>query len=215
MRPIRFAIYSGIVWACAALLLVIISIANGEAFSWVELDFRPLTGSALIAADALGLGSHFEGIISYAENGMPLTPVNIILSTLLGFADGFVSGALIALIYKLFQSKQAAPGFSVLSFALSFGIVFGLCTGILAVISVEYALNLRMFDFSIRPLFLLFTQLEEFFRNEFLYKARQSYLLFPKTYSEVFYWTLWGFLDGFAGSAAGAYIYTKVKGLTS
>jgi len=212
MRPIRFATYSGIVWACATLLLVVISMSQGDVFSWVELDFRPLTGTLLIASEALGLGSHFWQIISYAENGMPITPVNIILSTLLGFMDGFVSGALIALIYNFFQGKKAAPGFSVLSFALSFGIVFGLCSGLIAIVSVEYALRLETFDFSIRPLFLIFTQLEEFFRNEFLYKARESYLFFPKSYSGVFYWILWGFLDGFAGAAAGAFIYTKIKG---
>ena len=212
MRPIRFAIYSGVVWACATLLLIFISIFQGDPASWVELDFRPLTGTILIAADALGLGSHFGQIITFAENGMPITPFNVAAAALLGFADGFVSGALMALIYNLFQRKNAAPGFSVLSFALSFGIVFGLSSGILAVVSVEYALRLETFDFSIRPLFLIFTQLEEFFRNEFLYNARYSYLSFPKSYSGVFYWILWGFLDGFAGGAAGAYLYKKILG---
>lgn len=210
MRLVRFAVYSGVVWACATLLLVFISIFQGDPASWVELDFRPLTGIILIAADALGLGSHFGQIITFAENGMPITPFNVAAAALLGFADGFVSGVIIALIYNLFQGKNAAPGFSVLSFALSFAVVFGLCSGIFAVASVEYALRLETFDFSVRPLFLVFTQLEEFFRNEFLYNARDSYLSFPKSYSGVFYWILWGFLDGFAGGAAGAYLYKKI-----
>lgn len=212
MKPFRFSIFAGIVWGCTTLLLVLISIFQGDPDSWVELDFRPLTGAILLAAKSLGLGSHFGQLIAYAENGMPITPVNVIISALLGFADGFVSGALIALIYNFIQGKKDSAESPVLSFALSFGVVFGLCTGILATLSVEYSLRLETFDFSIRPLFLIFTQFEEFLRNEFMYKARESYLFFPKNYSGVFYWTLWGFLDGFTTGAALAYIYTKIKG---
>lgn len=212
MRALKSGIIGGIIWACASLLLVAISIALGDQVSWVELDFRPLTGTVLLAADALGLGTKFDTFISYAQNGMPITPENIVISIALGFADGFASGFLIALIYNILKGKQAAPGISVLSFGLSFGLVFALCSGILAAVSLAYAFHLESFDFSIKPLFLLLTQFEEFLSSEFLYRAKESYIYFPKNTAGVFYWILWGFIDGFAGGALLAYIYTKIWG---
>ena len=211
MRPLRFATYSGIVWACGTLLLILISLAQGDYVSWVELDFRPLTGTLLIASEALGLGSHFERIITYIENGMPITPVNVVLSTVLGLADGFVSGFLIALIYNFIRGKRTSQGFSVLNFALATGIIFGLCSGLLAVLSVEYSLDLKTFDFSIRPLFLAFTAVPDPGADGLLSAAKLSYMLFPHSYTEVPAWAVWGFLDGFIGGAVGAYIYLRIK----
>jgi len=212
MKPLRFATYSGIVWACGTLLLILISLAQGDTASWVELDFRPLTGTLLIASEALGLGSNFERIIFYAEYGMTITPVNVILSATLGLADGFVSDFLIALIYNFICGKRTAPGFSVLNFALATGIIFGLCSGLLAVLSVECALDLETFDFSVRPLFLAFTAGPGHDAEGLFGAAKLSYMLFPHSYAGVPAWTFWGFLDGFIGGAIGAYIYTKIRG---
>ena len=211
MSTLKSGIYGGVIWAGVSLFLIVLSFAQGDYTSWVELDFRPLTGAALLAAEALGQSSLFQNLISYAQNGMPINPFNITVSALLSFADGFLSGFLIALLYNLINGNST-PGFSVLSFGLSFGIVFGICSGMLAAVSVVYAFNLETFDFGIKPLFLLFTELEEFFRDEFLFKARESYIYFPKSFSGVFYWTLWGFLDGFSGGTACAYIYKVLRG---
>ncbi len=213
MKPIRFSIFAGIVWACGSLLLIIISLAEGSQTSWVELDFRPLIGTVLIASEALGLGSHFEGIISYAENGMPLTPLNIIISPLLGFADGFISGFLIALIYNFIRGKRTGLGFSVLHFALAAGIVLGLCSGILGIVSLWYGLNLETFDFSVRPLFLAFTAGPDIDIYGLLSAAKRSYMILPHDYAGALAWTLWGFLDGFIGGAIGAFVYSKVRGV--
>lgn len=213
MNPTRFAIYSGIVWSCGTLLLILISLAEGDPASWVELDFRPLTGTLLIASDAFGLGSHLERIISYAENGMPLTPLNIFISLPLGFADGFVSGALVALIYNFIRGNRTSPGFSVLFFACAAGVVLGLCSGVLGIVSLSYGLNLETFDFSIRPVFLVFHYMPGLTTEGLLQSLKGSYMLLPHSYAGALAWTIWGFLDGFIGGAIGAFIYTRIKGV--
>lgn len=211
VSTLKSATYGGVIWAGVSLLLIAISLIQGDYTSWVELDFRPLTGTVLLGAEVLDQSARFQTLISYAQNGMPISVFNVIASAVLGFVDGFICGFFISVLYNYFRGESGAFGFSVLSFGLSFGIVFGVCSGILAAVSVVYSFEIETFDFSIKPLFLLFTQFEEMFRNEFLYKARESYIYFPNSFTGVFYWTLWGFLDGLASGAALAYIYSLTK----
>ena len=217
MKPLRFAIYAGTIWASGSLLLILVSLAEGSPTAWVELDLRPLTGIALLAGDLVGLGPRFGAIISYAEYGMPINPVNVVSALLLAFADGFASGYLLALIFNLFTGKlstvkNTSAGFSVLTFGLSAGIVFGLCSGILAMLSVAYGLDIETFDFSVRPLFMTFMLVPEPGAGGFVHTAKRSYMIFPHGYTGVIAWTVWGFIDGFIGGAAGAYIYKKLSG---
>ena len=217
MKPLRFAIYAGAVWASGSLLLILVSMAEGSPTSWAELDLRPLTGIVLLAGELLGHGTSFGAIISYAENGMTINPVNVLSALLLAFADGFTSGFVLAVIYNLFtggpvSDKVTRAGFSVLTFGASAGIVFGLCSGILALVSVAYGLDIETFDFSVRPLFMTFMLVPEPEAGAFVHTAKRSYMLFPHEYTGVIAWTIWGFLDGFIGGAAGAYIYKKLSG---
>ena len=213
MSTLKSGLYGGVIWAGVSLLLIAVSFVQGDYTSWVELDFRPLSGAVLLAAEAMGQSGKFEPLIAYAQNGMPINTFNVVFSAILGFTDGFICGLLIAFLYNVISGANTTGRFSVLSFGLSFGIVFGVCSGMLAAVALVYAFELQTFDFTIKPLFLLFTQFEEFFRNEFLYRARESYVYFPNSFTGVFYWTLWGFLDGLAGGALIAYIFKSSNNL--
>ena len=53
MNAIRFAFYTGLLWAGASLLLIELSILSGSGTAWVELDFRFISGTVLIILHSL------------------------------------------------------------------------------------------------------------------------------------------------------------------
>jgi hypothetical protein len=106
MKPLRFGIYAGALWALVSLILIIASVLIGYRFAWVELDFRILSGSFLLAADALGFGESLSGIAYYADTGLPVTPLHVTACAALSFADGFMSGVIIALVYNMLTGRK-------------------------------------------------------------------------------------------------------------
>ena len=211
MNALKFATYGGIVWALATILLIIISLAEGDSTSWVELDFRALSGVVLIGADLLGFGDRFRDIIQYADYGMPITVKNLALAPVLGFVDGFVSAYLIALLYNALSRNKKAGGISVLYMGVSAGIVFGVCSAMLGLVSILYGMELESFDFSIKPVQMILYVLPSTADSAVPYTLKHSYLLIPKSFHALPAWTLWGFVDGFIGGGLLTYIFISAK----
>ncbi len=213
MNTLRFGIYAGAAWALVSLILIILSIAGGADASWVELDFRPLTWGTLLIADGLGFSSSFRQVALYAEYGLPIEPVLLAVSLLLAFADGFVSGFLIALLYNLISIiREGSKPLPALYFGIAAGIVLGICSGMLALVGIMYGFLITSFDFTVRPVWALFTLIPEP-GSETYTALKDSYIYFPKQYAGALWWALWGFADGFIAGTVLAFIYTRTRAL--
>ena len=214
MNAIRFGIYAGILWAGASLLLIEISVLNGAPTAWVELDFRFLSGITLIVLHSFNMGENISTVISYAQLGMPINALNIIIVGITGFIDGFVSGFFIAIFYNFLSIISEGKKFpTTIKFGIATGIVLGICSGLLALISTLYNFEITSFDFSIRPVFLGLMTLSDIFETSAINAVSESYLIFPHAYRGVIEWTLWGFVDGFIGGAILSFLYLKTKGI--
>lgn len=212
MNTVRFGFYAGAVWALVSLILIIISLMNGDSTAWVELDFRPLTESVMLAASAFGGEPAFSRIILYAETGLPITPIHVALCVILAFGDGFASGFLIALLYNLISIlREKSKPLPAMYFGVAAGIVLGISSGLLALTGIEYGINILSFDFTVRPVWGIFFALSGVVTAESLDTLRQSYTYFPGTYSGALAWAGWGFIDGFIGGLAISFIYIRLK----
>lgn len=213
MNTLRFGTYAGAAWALGSLMLIIFSIAGGSDASWVELDFRPLTWGTLLIANVLGLEYPFRQIALYAQYGFPIEPVLVAASLLLAFADGFVSGFLIALLYNLISIiREAGKPHPALYFGVAAGVMLGICSGLLALVGIEYGFLITSFDFTVRPVWALFTLVPDPGITAYTVLS-DSYLYFPKSYIGALVWTGWGFTDGFIWGVVIAYIYLIARGL--
>jgi len=215
MNAIRFGLYTGILWAGASLLLIELSILNGAPTAWVELDFRFLSGIALIILHSLDLGANLSELIHYAQFGMPANALNTIIALLTGFIDGFVSGFFIAIFYNFLSIISEGKNFpTTIKFGIATGIVLGICSWLLALISMLYNFEITSFDFAIRPVFLTFTgisNIHQIAQGPLLSGAMKSYLTFPHSYGGAVEWGLWGFVDGFIGGVSISYLFLKIR----
>jgi len=215
MNAIRFGLYTGILWAGASLLLIELSILNGAPTAWVELDFRFLSGIALIILHAIDMGANLSELIHYAQFGMPVNALNTIFALITGFLDGFASGFFIAIFYNLFSIIFEGRNLPTsLKFGTATGIVLGICSGLLALISILYNFEITSFDFTIRPVFLIFLGISNITQNldgSLISAVSESYLIFPHSYGGAFEWGLWGFVDGFIGGTVIAFIFIRIK----
>jgi hypothetical protein len=213
MKPLRFGIYAGALWALVSLILIIASVLIGYRFAWVELDFRILSGALLLAADALGFGDSLSGFAFYAETGLPVTPVHVISCAAVSFADGFASGAVIAVIYNaLTRGKNGSVLRKALSFGIAAGVVLGIASGLLALVCMAYGVGIVSFDFTVRPVWVTFYMLSKAGMSDLLPAARDSYLYFPNEPTGALAWAAWGFLDGLVEGSVLAYLFLKFRG---
>lgn len=215
MNAIRFAIYTGIIWAVASVLLIEISVIQGAERAWVELDFRFLSGITIVLLHSLDIGGSLSGLINYMQFGMPINGVNVIIAIVTGFVDGFVSGFFIAIFYNFLSIISEGKNFpTTIKFGISTGIVLAICSGLLALVSIQYNFEIESFGFAIRPMFLIFlgiSNITQIIGGSMLDAVSQSYLIFPDSGKGVFEWGLWGFVDGFIGGALIAFIFTRTK----
>ncbi|MGB2692978.1 MAG: hypothetical protein WBB48_07810 [Thermodesulfobacteriota bacterium] len=215
MNAIRFAIYTGIIWAVASVLLIEISVIQGAETAWVELDFRFLSGITLVLLHSLDIGGSLSEVINYMQFGMPINGINVIIAIITGFVDGFVSGFFIAIFYNFLSIISEGKNFpTTIKFGISTGIVLAICSGLLALVSVQYNFEIESFGFAIRPVFLTFlgiSNLIEITQSSALATISESYLLFPDSNAGAISWTLWGFVDGFIGGVLISYFFTRIK----
>lgn len=209
MRPLRFGIYAGIFWSLASLLLVALSAFGGSVTSWTELDFRLLTEIVLLAGDFLGYGRAFETVIRYAEYGVPITLPSVAAALLTAGIDGFAAGVVTAVVYNVLTAGRS-PGAAgkALAFGAGLGAALGLASFLLSAVAIEYDFGMTEFDFTIRPVWLALTALPDA-----LPSLRDSYLVFPENYAGAAAWGAWGFVDGFIGGFAGAYVVLRIREL--
>lgn len=214
MNAIRFGVYAGIIWACASALLIEISVIQGAETAWVELDFRLLSGIVLVILNSLDIGAHLSPLINHAQYGMPINALNVITVIITGFIDGFVSGFFIAIFYNFFSIISEGKNFpATIKFGISTGIVLGICSGLLALVSIQYNFQIESFGFAIRPMFLIFlgiSKLSVISASSFIELISHSYLLFPNNGIGTIEWSLWGFVDGFIGGTITAYIFLSL-----
>lgn len=211
MNVSRFALFAGALWGLGTLLIISISIMSGDKTGLIELDFRPLTATFMIAAYGLETGTYVSWLADYAENGLPLTVVSIALAFVLALIDGFASGWLIAFIYNYLVEKKKFSAAS--AFGTAAGIVLAICSGLLAQVVLTCSLDIGSFDHSVRPVSFLFLLLSKAGLTEYVSAVRESYATFPKSGSGVLLWALWGFADGYIGGLIVYYIYTMLRGL--
>lgn len=212
MKPLRFGIYAGALWALVSLILIIASVLIGYRFAWVELDFRILSGTLLLVAKFLGIGGAVSGFAFYAETGLPETPLHIISCAAVSFADGFASGVIIALVYNaLTGNRRISLIRKALSFGIAAGVVLGIASGLLALVCMAYGVGIVSFDFTVRPVWLAFHEWSRLGIPDFLIPLRDSYMYFPGDFAGAFAWAAWGFIDGLVEGAVLAYIYLNVR----
>ena len=215
MNAIRFGLYAGIIWALASVLLIEISVMEGAPTAWVELDFRFLSGIALAILHALDIGASLSGVIQYSQFGMPINAINTIIAIITGFIDGFASGFFIAIFYNFLSIISEGKNFpTTIKFGIATGIVLAICSGLLALVSMQYNFEIDSFGFAIRPMYLTFQGISNITLitdGSFLSSAADSYLLFPNNKDGVIKWALWGFVDGFIGGVILAFVFTRIK----
>ncbi len=215
MNAIKFAIYTGVIWAVASVLLIEISIMQGAETAWVELDFRFLSGITLVLLHSLDIGGSLSGLINYMQFGMPISGINVIIAIITGFIDGFVSGFFIAIFYNFLSIISEGKNFpTTFKFGIATGMVLAICSGLLAFVSMQYNFEIESFGFAIRPVFLTFlgiSNITQIADGSMLDAVSQSYLIFPDSGKGVFEWGLWGFVDGFIGGALIAYFFTRIQ----
>jgi hypothetical protein len=213
MKPLRFGIYAGALWALVSLILIIASVLIGYRFAWVELDFRILSGALLLAADALGFGDSLSGFVIFAETGLPVTPLHVTACAAVSFADGFASGVIIAVIYNaMTRGKNGSVLRKALSFGIAAGVVLGIASGLLALVCMAYGVGIVSFDFTVRPVWVTFYMLSKAGMSDLLPAARDSYLYFPNEPTGALAWAAWGFLDGLVEGSVLAYLFLKFRG---
>ncbi|GJM14762.1 MAG: hypothetical protein DHS20C13_00890 [Thermodesulfobacteriota bacterium] len=215
MNAIRFGLYAGIIWALASVLLIEISLMEGAATAWVELDFRFLSGIALVILHALDMETSLSGLIQYSQFGMPINAINSIIAIITGFIDGFVSGFFIAIFYNFLSIISEGKNFpTTIKFGIATGIVLAICSGLLALVSMLYNFEIDSFGFAIRPIYLTFqgiSNITQITDASTIGAISKSYLMFPESYKGVFEWGLWGFVDGFIGGMILGFIFTRIK----
>lgn len=194
--------------------LIEFSITGGTHMAWVELDFRPLTCAVMLIANALGQGEFFAPLVRFAEHGLPTDLSHVSGCLLLSFADGFVSGFLIAILYNLITIiRENSPARPALYFGIAAGIALGISSGLLALTVTEYGVQTESFDFTIRPLWLFFTfaPIEAGRAYAVFAVFRESYIYFPETRIGALWWALWGVIDGFVWGTILAYVYLRLR----
>lgn len=212
MNTVRFGIYAGIIWALVSLMLIVASVIIGYRLAWVELDFRILSGTFLLAAKALGLGDAVSGLAFYAETGLPVTPVHVISCAALSFADGFTSGLVIALVYNALDGgKGGSEVRKAVCFGIAAGAALGIASGLLALTCRAYGVGITSFDFTVRPVWLMFHTWSKLGIPDFLLPLWNSYMYFPNNLADALAWALWGFIDGLVEGSVLAWIYMKVR----
>ncbi len=214
MNTLRFGIYAGALWALVSLILIVASVLIGYRFAWVELDFRILSGAILLAADALGFGDSLSGFAFYAETGLPVTPLHVTACAAVSFADGFVSGVIIALVYNAIAGNKegSTPG-KALSFGIASGFALGIASGLLALVCTAYGVGIVSFDFTVRPVWVTFFLLSKIGMPDSFITLRDSYTYFPNDFAGALAWAAWGFIDGLVGGTALAYLFLKFRGI--
>lgn len=214
MKPFRFGIYAGALWALVSLILIAASEIIGYRFAWVELDFRILSGALLLAADSLGFGHVVSGFAFYAETGLPVTPLHVTACAAVSFADGFASGIIIAVIYNaITRGKNGSVLRKAVSFGVAAGFVLGIASGLLALVCTAYGLGIVSFDFTVRPVWVTFFLLSKIGMPDSFITLRESYTYFPNDFAGALAWAAWGFIDGLVGGTALAYLYLKFRGI--
>ena len=214
MKLLRFGIYAGALWALVSVTLIAASVLMGYRLAWVELDFRILSGSFLLAADALGFGGSVSGFAIYADTGLPVMPLHVTACAALSFADGFTSGVIIALVYNVLAGNRRISLIrKALSFGIAAGITLGIASGLLALTSMAYGLAIVSFDFTVRPVWVTFYLVSQAGVNGVVSPLRDSYLYFPNDFAGALAWTAWGFIDGLVGGAVLAYLFLKFRGI--
>src|SRR3990170_2454542 len=176
MKTLRFGIYAGGLWALVSVTLIAASVLMGYRLAWVELDFRILSGSLLLAADALGFGESVRSFAIYADTGLPVTPIHIISCAAVSFVDGFTSGVIIALVYNMLTGRKE-PG------TARKAAYFGIASGLLALTCMVYGIGIVSFDFTVRPVWVTFYLLSKTGMPEILSPIRDSYMYFPGDYT--------------------------------
>lgn len=213
MKTLRFGIYAGALWALVSLTLIAGSLLVGYRMAWVELDFRTLTCAFLLSADAMGFASQVSGVAFFAETGLPITPLHVISCLAISFADGFTSGAIIALIYNMLAGwKGGSAVRKSLYFGIAAGIALGIASGLLALTRTAYGVGITSFEFTVRPVWVTFYLLSKTGMPGFLSALRDSYIYFPGDHAGALAWAAWGFIDGFIEGAVLAYLFLKVRG---
>ena len=214
MKTLRFGIYAGGLWALVSVTLIAASVLMGYRLAWVELDFRILSGSLLLAADALGFGESVRSFAIYADTGLPVTPLHVTACAALSFVDGFTSGVIIALVYNMLTGrKEPGTARKAACFGIAAGITLGIASGLLALTCMVYGVGIVSFDFTVRPVWVTFYLLSKTGMPEILSPIRDSYMYFPGDYTGALAWAAWGFVDGLVGGAALAYLFLKFRGI--
>jgi len=215
MNALRFAIYTGIIWALASVLLIELSVMEGAQTAWVELDFRFLSGIVLVILHSFGFEEALSQLIYYSQYGMPINAANVITAIITGFIDGYVSGFFIAIFYNFLSIISEGKNFpTTIKFGIATGIVLGICSGLLAWVSLLYGFEIESFGFAIRPMFLIFLGLSDFSLlsdGSLLQSLSNSYLLFPDDGAGILKWSLWGFVDGSIGGLIVSFLFLSIK----
>lgn len=215
MNALRFAIYTGIIWTLASVLLIEISVMEGAQTAWVELDFRFLSGIVLVILHSFDFVQSLSPIIYYSQYGMPIDAVNVLVAIITGFIDGYVSGFFIAVLYNFLSIVSEGKKFpDALKFGIATGIVLGICSGFLAWVSYLYDFQIEGFGFAIRPMFLIFLGMDKLSllsKGSVLQSLSSSYLFFPDNGVGMLKWALWGFVDGLIGGTIVSYLFLTIK----
>jgi hypothetical protein len=212
MKTLRFGLLAGIIWTLVSLLLIAASVIIGYRFAWVELDFRILSGTFLLAAKALGLGDAVSGLAFFAETGLPVTFVHVISCAALSFADGFTSGLVIALVYNaLDRGKGGGEVRKAVRFGIAAGVALGIASGLLALTCRAYGVGITSFDFTVRPVWLTFHTWWKLGIPDFLIPLWNSYMYFPDSLAGALAWAAWGFIDGLIEGTVLAYLFLQLR----
>ena len=213
MNTLRFGLIAGIIWTLVSLILITASVIIGYRLAWVELDFRILSGTFLLAAKALVMGGAVSGLAFYAETGLPVTPAHVISCAALSFADGFTSGLVIALVYNALDgSKGGSITRKALIFGIAAGVALGIASGLLALTCSAYGVGITSFDFTVRPVWVTFHTWSKLGIPDFLTPLWDSYMYFPDSLAGSLAWAAWGFIDGLIEGTVLAYLFLKVRG---
>jgi len=214
MHPLRFGIYAGVIWLLVSLSLVVLSILSGYHLSLVELDFRLFSSAVLIFAWISSLEIYFTKSIEYVQFGFPIKTINVLIASLLGFVDGFLSGFLIAQTYNMLVKRFGRfKSSNITYFGISAGIILGIASGLIAWISILYRFELDSFGYSLRPLSIIFSATSRIYGGELLPTIQNSYSYFPNDSVGVILWSFWGFLDGMIGGLILAVLFITIKSL--
>jgi len=214
MKTLRFGFYAGMIWTLVSLILIAASVIIGYRFAWVELDYRILSGTFLLSAKALGMSDAVSGLAFFAETGLPVTLNNVVTCAALSFADGFTSGAVIALVYNALDGgKGGTEVGKAVMFGIAAGVALGIASALLALTCRAYGVGITSFDFTIRPVWLVFHTWSKLGIPDFLLPLWSSYMYFPNSPSGALAWAAWGFIDGLVEGTVLAYLFLHLRGI--